>query len=375
MPGLREALEDAFDEIDTTPAEAVEVPAEAAPAEPVETAAPEAEVPATDRARDESGKFVPQKEAKPAAQSKPPPRAVSPATSAPPAGQGATAVATPPGAAAVVAPALKAPQSWKPAEREKWAALPPEAQQAVLRRESEVAKALQERADATKGYGAFTEAVRPYEALIRASGQQPHEYVGTLLQTAHSLFYGPANNKPALLADLIMQAGVPPEALDQALVARMTGQGQRQPQAPQQFTDPRVDRLLQQLDAARTERTTAQQAEATSTADAFAQAHEFFHDVADDFADILDLWAKRGKTEVTDADLERAYEIACQQNESVSTVLAGRKAVVSVQNAQASTARAKAASSSIKSQPTAATAAQPTGRRAVLEAAYDEANQ
>lgn len=374
MPGLREALEDAFDEIDTAPTEA-DVPAEAVPEEPVETAAPEAEVPATDRARDESGKFVPQKEAKPAAQSKPPPRAVSPATPPSPAGQGATAVATPPGAATAVAPALKAPQSWKPAAREKWASLPPEAQQEVLRREGEVAKALQERADATKGYGAFTEAVRPYEALIRASGQQPHQYVGTLLQTAHSLFYGPANNKPALLADLIMQAGVPPEALDQALVARMTGQRPAQPQAPQQFTDPRVDQLLQQLESARTERTTAQQAEATSTADAFAQSHEFFHDVADDFADILDLWAKRGKTEVTEADLERAYEIACQQNESVSTVLAGRKAVVSVQNAQASTARAKAASSSIKSQPTAAVAAQPAGRRAVLEAAWDEANQ
>lgn len=377
MPGMREALSEAYDELDGEGAELEIEPAAAVAAVEEPPAAEETEQlegEAAARERDESGRFAPK--GKPAAAAPTP--AAKPVAQGTAGAQGAAAAAA--GATATpAAPPLKAPQSWKPAVRELVAKLPPEFRPIVeesLRREREIGLALQQRADADRTAGAFTDAVRPYETLIRASGQQPHQYVGTLLQTAHNLLYGPAGSKPDLLADLIMQAGVPPDALDRALVARMTGQRQAAPQGhQQQFADPRVDKLLQQLEAAKTERTTSAAAEADQTAEEFAGSHEFFEDVREDMANILDVWAKGGKKQVTQAEMERAYELACNLNESVSTVLGGRKAATSVQTARAATAKAKAASSSIRSQPTAAASAQPAGRRAALEAAYDELDQ
>lgn len=375
MPGMRDALSEAYDELDTDGEETeleVKPAAAAAAAVGEQPAVEEVEQPegdAASRERDESGRFAPK--GKPAAAAQAAPAAAG--------AQGAAAAAAVGATATPAAPTLKAPQSWKPAVRELVAKLPPEFRPIVeesLRRERETSLALQQRAEADKTAGMFTDAVRPYETLIRASGQQPHQYVGTLLQTAHNLLYGPAGAKPDLLADLIMQAGVPPDQLDRALVARMTGQRQAAPQGQQQqFSDPRVDKLLQQLDAAKSERTTSQAAEADQTAEQFAASHEFFEDVRDDMANILDVWAKGGKKQVTQAEMERAYELACNLNESVSTVLGGRKAASSVQTARAATAKAKAASSSIRSQPTAAAAAQPAGRRAALEAAYEDLDQ
>ena len=123
------------------------------------------------------------------------------------------------------------------------------------------------------------------------------------------------------------------------------------------------------------ERDAAINAESESTANSFAEGHEFFNDVADAMADILDVWSKRGKKEVTEADLQRAYDIACAQDENVSQTLKSREAVEAAKTAQAATQRARIASSSVRSQPTAAAAAQPTGRRAALEAAYDDLNR
>ena len=227
-----------------------------------------------------------------------------------------------------------------------------------------------------KGAQGWQETVRPYEAQIRASGGDPQKYVGELLQTAHALSYGPTEQKADLLANLIMQFRVPPEMLDQALVARMGGQGAPRAQAQgQQFQDPRVDQLLQQLESTKREQTTRAAAEADQSASAFADTHEFFDDVAGDVANLLDVWAKQGKTQVSTEELERAYEIACQMNPDVSPVYAQRQAHSAARTAQATTQRARIAASSVRSQPTAAQAAQPTGRRAALEAAFDELDQ
>ncbi len=93
-------------------------PSEAAqpsPPEPGETAQ-EA------RARDEKGRFAPKG-----------PEAPAPAIGAPAKPQAPAEVApTPP------VESIKPPQSWKPGIREKFAALPPEVQQEVIRREREV---------------------------------------------------------------------------------------------------------------------------------------------------------------------------------------------------------------------------------------------
>jgi hypothetical protein len=295
-----------------------------------------------DRARDKNGRFVKQ-DAKPAESDKPqpPPPAAKPS----PAGQGAAAGATASAAAPAAPPAFKPPQSWKPTVREHWGALPAEVQAEVDRREREIAKALQESAEASKGAGTWQETVRPYEAQIRAAGGNPQQYVGTLLQTAHALSYGHPQQKASIVAGLAMQFGITPQDLDSALVAVMQGR-QAPQQQPAQFKDPRVDQLLQTM-----QQREAAQAEDRASRFAEAPGHEYFEDVSDEMVGLIETWKAQGKDHASDAALERAYRIACQANEEVAKVIAQKEAAKSAATAQAATQRARNAGSSVQSRP------------------------
>jgi hypothetical protein len=324
-------------------AEAAEPAGIVADAPPIgATPEPAAEAVSDGRARDESGRFVKQ-EAKPAESDKP--QSSPPAAKPGLAGQGAAAGATVPTAAPAAPPAYKPPQSWKPTVREHWGALPAEVQAEVDRREREIAKALQESAEASKGAGTWQETVRPYEAQIRAAGGNPQQYVGTLLQTAHALSYGHPQQKASIVAGLAMQFGITPQDLDSALVAVMQGR-QAPQQQPAQFKDPRVDQLLQTM-----QQREAAQAEDRASRFAEAPGHEYFEDVSDEMVGLIETWKAQGKDHTSDAALEKAYRIACQANEEVAKVIAQKEAAKSAANAQASTQRAKAAASTIRSTP------------------------
>ena len=388
MSSLREALEQGYDDLEaagTSDADPVDDGASAVPdtaAEPTESPASPAAEPQTsteataaERARDESGKFTKAAEAPKAGKTV----AAKAAASAVP-GKTTAAVASPPPAAVAPVPAVqaKAPQALKPVARELWSKLGPEFEplkQDFARRERETALAIQQAAESAKSNQPFKELLAPYESAIRAQGVEPRQYVENVLQSAHVIFNGPPQNRAAALADIIMNAGVPPDLLDQALVARIQGRGMApQAQQPQQaqYRDPRVDQLFQTLEQAKTQRVQQAQAEAEATAATFTEKHEFAADVAGDVANILEVWARQGKTSVTNEDLDRAYNLACQMNPDVAPLLEQRKAAEAAQKAIASTARAKTAASSVRNQPSAAPAAQAAGRRQVLEAKYDE---
>jgi len=314
-----------------------------------------------ERQRDDQGRFVTQ-ETKLGQERTPPP-------SRP--GQGAVAGAGIPHPAPVAPPAFpRAPQSWKPGIREKWAGLPQEVQAEVVRREREIAQALQQRAEAEKGVTGWQEMIRPYEAQIRQQGVEPTAYVGDLLKTAHALTYSAPQQKADLLANIVMQFGITPQDLDRALVARLQGGAGVQPQVQQQpLRDPRLDEFFQKMQQ-------ESAAEADESATSFAEGHEFFEDVATDMADILDVWAKQGKKRVSEEDLERAYSIACNNNQDIVSTLEQRKAAESARTQQQATERARMAASSVGSSPAAGGQAQPKGNlRQVLEARYDELDQ
>ena len=361
MAGLREALEAGYDEIDTG------APAEPAVTTQTETPAPESgqvETTAPERARDESGRFVEQKAA-PAQKAAPKGATGQPgastATAAPT--QGATTATAP----AQAGPTVRAPQSWKPTEREAWAQVPPAAQAAILRREREVAIALQQAAEHGKTSQGFLEAIRPYEAVVRQSGMEPVKYVENLVQTAYNLSVAHPAQKAEIMADLLTQFRVVPADLDAAWARRLGGQGappQQQPN-PAQFRDPRLDQLLEQAETQRRTEAEEQTAE-------LSQSHEFFDDVRGTMADIIDLWAKQGKRSVSEDEIERAYNIACSMNPDVTAIMDQRKAAQAVGTVTAATQKARVAASSVKTQPSAVPASTPTGRRAALEAAYDE---
>ena len=377
MADLREVLEAKYDEIDAgAPSEPVEAP-ESAPAPKVEEAAPEPKAsPVEGRAREPDGKFAPEpKKTEPKKAAAAPAPAGAVATHAPiglkPGEPAAPAQAVPP-------TVTKAPQALKPAARELWGKLPPEFEPLKAewaRRERETAIAMQRASEAQKGAAQIQELTRPYEAVIRQSGLDAPKYVENLLQTAYQLNTAAPQQRAAVLADIVMQFGVTPADLDQALVARIQGQpAPAQSQQQQQFRDPRFDVLMQQMQQAKQQRESAQAAESSQIVDSFKDSHEFAEDVQDEIADILEVWAKRGKTAVSPEDLERAYTIACQNNPDVAPLLEQRRAAEAAQKAIASTARSRSAASSVRSEPAAPLASQPADRRAVLEAKWDELN-
>lgn len=351
--GLRETIEAAMQAESSATPESAPAPApevEAAVESSASAVEPEPSKSVSGRQRDETGKFTPSVPGAKADAGKPE------------ATETATVEAAPP------APQAKAPQSWKPAARELAARLPPEFHpilEEAHRRDRETAVALQRAAEVSRAHQGFQESIRPYEAMIRQSGAAPEQYVGSLLQAAHALSYGQPAQRAEALAGIVAQYasdllrpdqtgpdGTPSCALDRALVARMAGQRQAAPVAPE-YRDPRVDQLYAAIEQAKTSRAQAAQAAAVSLAESFGATHEFLADVKDDVADIVQVWEQRG-LRVDDKALERAYNIACQQHPEISKILQGRQ-TVDASRARAPTVQAaKAAAASIKGSAVAA---------------------
>lgn len=340
---------------------------------------------ATSRGRDERGQFATPSTAKP---TPPPGKRETPVTkvSQTPAPPG-PAEATQPGAEQTPAdpptpkPAEKAPASWKPAAREKWSALPPEARAEVLRVDREVREVMQ-RTAADRQYREQVHAIiSPFEGMIRAEGGEPLKVVGNLLQTAAALRTAPPAHKAQLVASIIKTYGVSVEELASAL----DGAG-GQPQAHQQpgYQDPRVDQMFQALQAQASQRAQAQAAEAQRAVQELETSAEFLEpleygqqaahgSVRGLMAELLLAANQQGIA----LSMQDAYTRACWVHPEVSKVMQQRAAAAQAEKAKASTQRAKAAGSSVRSQPAAPVETPSRGKslRADLEAAKESLTQ
>jgi hypothetical protein len=359
----RSVLEAAFDKMNEDPAPE---PVEAAPeVEPVEPAGEPAEEPAKpDRPRDPAGRFA-KAEDKPAPAEPKPAKATKPAAAPAPVdpAKPAAAEAKPPEPAAPAAPSVKAPQSWKPAAREAFAKAPPEVQQEVARREAEIARALNETAEARRTVEQVRSTLSPYEGIARANGMDPMQFAGTVLQNAAVLQMGTPAQKAQLVAGIIGAYGIDVDAVNTAM------QNPQAPVAPQQHQQPQdVGRMVEQALQQRIH--AAQQSRANTAWQEFqASAPEFLADVQGDMAEILELAGRQGRN----MTFQQAYDRACKLNEDVASILAQRKAAADATARNAATQKAKAAASSVKpSQAAAVGAAQPTDRRELLSRRYDE---
>lgn len=355
-PSRRETIEAAFDAV----TEEADAPAVAAAPEPsttedatatesgdASTAAPEPvkAKSVTPTARGEGGKFQ----------------------KAEPSKSGKAGVVPPAPTILPQAAALKPPQSWKPAAREKWGALPKEVQEEAVRHDKEVHKVMQESAEARKNWGAFQAAVAPYEGMIRAEGGDPIRSAVNLYQTAMALRTAPAQHKAGIVRDIIRTFGVDIDMLSAALSGQPAPQQQAQ---AAHFQDPRVDQLLSRLQQAEQSRSQSVAEQGNQAVSEFSQNAEFYEDVRHDMADLMELATKRNVA----LTLEQAYNRAVANHPEVSQVMEQREAAKRANALQASTQRSRAASSSLRSQPGGAVngTPQPVGRRAMIEAAFDE---
>lgn len=354
---LRDTIGRAFDEAEAPePPAAPAAPAAATPpAEPGAPAAPaEPGAPAAPGARDALGRFIGKTPPDAPAGAQEPPKSIgAPVPPAPPAGD------------------PKAPASWKPEVREKWAGIDPDVKAEVQRREFEHQQVLQRSAQHRQFVDAFEQVVRPYEMFIRAENSNPLQAVQNLMQTAAELRVGTPQSKAQLVAGMVANFGVDVQLLD-SLLARQLGVGQDGAPAaqPQQFRDPRLDQFLAQqqhmIDQQRRGELTAFEQQLAT----FAQSHEFYSDVGGLMADLMEVDARQGKTT---NDLEKLYERACKMHEGVSNILTQRTAAAKAGTQSAAVLRAKRAAQSVKGEatPQGATVPKDDSVRAAIEAAID----
>jgi len=162
-------------------------------------AAPEVEQPAVDTtdadlraiwdkhnpARDETGRFASRT---PAVEAEPPAEEISGQTPEPEATEPAK-------------PAIDAPHSWPAEMKQRWASLPPEAQEYIARRESEVHQQITRMGQQVKGFEPVARLVEQQKGTFERLGMTPEQGLGLLFQAQRALEENPVAAIHKLAAD------------------------------------------------------------------------------------------------------------------------------------------------------------------------------
>tara|TARA_R110000764_G_scaffold14411_10_gene41159 strand:+ start:487 stop:1626 length:1140 start_codon:yes stop_codon:yes gene_type:complete len=240
----------------------------------------------------------------------------------------------------------RAPASWKPETREHWAALPEGVRAEVSRRESEVARTLQETAEGRRSYEAVMKTIEPYQHFIKAENSNPLQAIDNLMATAARLRTGTAPELATMVAGMVSQFGVGRfgngfvELLDQALSGQQVKVDPQQA-ALDQVLDQRLapmQNMLQRFEQAQQQNQAQSQQSATNEVASFLSRAEFGEDVREDMADLLEVAQRKGQN----LSLGDAYKKACVLNDNVRAVLSQR---VQAKGAQGTTQAAQRARS------------------------------
>jgi hypothetical protein len=277
---------------------------------------------------------------------------------------------------------VKAPVSWRPEVRDKFATLPSEVQGEIIRREREVEAGLRTAASHKQFVEHFQHAMQPYAAMITAEGGDYISATTNLMNTAYQLRTAPPPQKAALVAEIVRHFGVDITMLDDALTAQVSGQaGQPAQNDPmmvyvQQQLAP-VTQLLQRFtqaeESAKQERGLRVQTEIEQFA--ADPKNEYFEDVRMDVADLLEITARRGQK----MTLQDAYARATMAHPTIGPILATRKLSETAQHRNGAAQRARNASASLASggapEQGDQGAAKPKDLNSAIEAAWAKAEQ
>lgn len=271
-----------------------------------------------------------------------------------PAGAGTadpTATGTPPAKEGEPAPAtstLQPPKTWRPEAAAKFATLPPEVQQEVLKREEDIFKGLEGyKADASIGK-ALKGVLQPYMHIFQAQGVDPMQQVSGLMRAHVALATGTPEQKQQFFQHLAKEYGV--DLGDEA-----------------PYIDPQVASLQKQLADLQSRLNDREQQEANDARsklqaeiDTFASdpAHQYFDEVANDIAGLLRSGAAK--------DLKDAYEKAIWVNpvtraKEQARLTADADAKAKAEAAEKAKQARKATGANVKSSAKAASGTAPLG--------------
>lgn len=216
--------------------------------------------------------------------------------------------------------ALKPPASWGPKAKADWKKVPAHLQAEITRRERDYSVGIQKNAESAKLGENIKNVLAPYASFMAAEGADEVEAVKNLAQHAGIMRMGTNLQKAQTVAQIISQYGVDIQMLDSMLAGEEVDESTHQiNQVLEQRLKP-IETMLQQG-----QQTAAQSIQAAQAReiDQFANdaTNEFFEDVREQMADIIELKGQQGK----DCTLKQAYDIAVSMNPEIQEILADRK--------------------------------------------------
>lgn len=273
---------------------------------------------------------------------------------------------------------IKAPVGWKPGAKGEWAKIPRAAQEEIARRETETAKVMSQTANARKHWDEFNQTVAPFMPLIRAQNSTPMAAFKNLMTTAAGLTVGNPEQKARIVAEMVQNFGIDIEILDKVLTGAV-----QQPRGPAPGTNPIEIAIQRQLapvydfmrnvQQTQTQRQQQLAEDADREVQAFAEKNEFFDDVRETVADLMEVSANRGRS----MTMDQAYKIAIAQDPELSAAMQQRQQQQRSQQRGQQVVKARQAASSVSGNPTLnpVTAREPVNRRDDIAAAWDELSQ
>jgi hypothetical protein len=192
-----------------------------------------------------------------------------------------------------------------------------------MKRETEMNQFVQKTAAQRKIADQFVGVMQPFMGMIQAEGGNPVQTVQNLLNTAAFLRTGPVGQKAQMVAKMIKDYGIDIQMLDAALAGEVVPatEEDRLGRIIEQRLAP-VNDFIKNIQGMRSQREQRVDGEIDTEISTFANdpANEFFKEVYEDMADMIEIAAKRGGS----MNMKTAYDRACRDNPEIQKILEGR---------------------------------------------------
>lgn len=200
-----------------------------------------------------------------------------------------------------------APETWTKEALQEWAAIPPRAQQEIMKREADFHKGIEQYREAASVGQQYDSVIEPFKPLLQAENLDPVQMFQSFASNHYLLSRGTPEQKLEITANLIEHYGVSLSDL-----VDLAGHRALNPPDPRMTSlESKLDQLLaaqQQPNQPSNQVSPAQQAAALSEVETFAKdpAHPFFDELVNDIATFME----RDPT----AGLQAAYDSAVFAN-------------------------------------------------------------
>lgn len=206
----------------------------------------------------------------------------------------------------------RAPTTWGPKAREQWASLPLDIRQEIIRREEAAVNGVRNLKEQYTPVNQFYKTLEPFVLEAKKGGAIPEQYIANVMNTERVLRTADVPTKFNALLQIADQYGIPLRDVINKSV------GQEVLKTPQQPSAQLPPQVMQELQSLQQWRQHMEGMQVTQTMEQFAAdpSHEFFEDVRQTMADLLEY----GQA----SNLKDAYDKAVWMMPEVREVMVSR---------------------------------------------------